>query len=44
MIKMKYFHNYYYKVMKLKCTKKKKIILGSENKVLNNINENNISK
>ena len=42
MIKMKYFHNYYYKVMKLKCTKKKKIILGSENKVLNNINENNI--
>ena len=42
MIKMKYFHNYYYKVMKLKCTKKKKIILGTENKVLNNINENNI--
>ncbi len=37
MIKMKYFHNYYYKVMKLKFTKKKKkkIILGSENKVRN---------
>ena len=42
MIKMKYFHNYYYKVMKLKFTKKKKIILGSENKVRNNINGNNI--
>ena len=39
---MKYFYNYYYKVMKLKCIKKKKILLESKSKGKNNINENNI--
>jgi len=42
MIKMKYFYNYYYKVMKLKYIKKKKKLLESKSKAKNNINENNI--
>ena len=39
---MKYFYNYYYKVMKLKCIKKKKILLEYKSKAKNDTNKNNI--